>query len=196
MSSLQTVVTEPRAGAPSFDSQDGLVQQAGVAAARPGLGPREWAALGRVTPKAQPGAPLRFGLLVGDSAVMPRAYDHIARVAPTNATVLIVGQSGTGKELVARAVHDSSRHHAGPYVAVNCASMSPSLVERTPTSWPGTSCLSVLRRPGPSCESAVVRPVPSTVGPGRAAHPPFAAILSPLMPDARLWFPLARPVLR
>jgi DNA-binding NtrC family response regulator len=60
---------------------------------------------------------------------MKEVYDHISRVAPTSATVLIVGESGTGKELVARMLHDLSRRWDGPYVALNCSAMSPSLIE-------------------------------------------------------------------
>lgn len=67
--------------------------------------------------------------LVGSSPAMRRVLDQIARVAPTNSTVLILGESGTGKELVARAIHEASRNSAGPYVTVNCAAFSESLLE-------------------------------------------------------------------
>ncbi len=70
-----------------------------------------------------------FGLLVGTSAKMQEVYDQISRVSPTSATVLIVGDSGTGKELVARTVHDLSRRRHGPFVALNCGAMSPALIE-------------------------------------------------------------------
>lgn len=70
-----------------------------------------------------------FGQLVGESPLMKGVYDQVSRVAPTSATVLIVGESGTGKELVARTLHDLSRRRHGPYVALNCAAMSPMLVE-------------------------------------------------------------------
>jgi two-component system, NtrC family, response regulator AtoC len=71
----------------------------------------------------------RFGMLVGASPRMREVYDQIARVAPTNATVLIVGDSGTGKELVARSVHSLSRRRHGPFMAINCGAVSPSLIE-------------------------------------------------------------------
>ncbi|MGE0757466.1 MAG: sigma 54-interacting transcriptional regulator [Pirellulaceae bacterium] len=67
--------------------------------------------------------------LVGSSPQMKRVHDQIARVGPTNSTVLILGESGTGKELVARSIHDVSRYAAGPYAAVNCAAFSESLLE-------------------------------------------------------------------
>jgi len=67
--------------------------------------------------------------LVGSSAAMKQVVDQIGRVGPASSTVLILGESGTGKELVARSVHDMSRYSAGPYVTVNCASFSESLLE-------------------------------------------------------------------
>lgn len=67
--------------------------------------------------------------LLGSSPQIKRVHDQIARVGPTNSTVLILGESGTGKELIARLIHDVSRNAAGPYVAVNCASFSESLLE-------------------------------------------------------------------
>jgi len=70
-----------------------------------------------------------FGRLVGTSAKMQEIYDQISRVAPTSATVLVVGDSGTGKELVARTVHDLSRRRHGPFVALNCGAMTPTLIE-------------------------------------------------------------------
>jgi Nif-specific regulatory protein len=60
---------------------------------------------------------------------MKRVVDQIGRVGPASSTVLILGESGTGKELVARSVHDMSRYSAGPYVTVNCAAFSESLLE-------------------------------------------------------------------
>jgi len=70
-----------------------------------------------------------FGLLVGTSARMLEIYEQISRVAPTSATVLIAGDSGTGKELVARTLHSLSRRRHGPFVALNCGAMSPALIE-------------------------------------------------------------------
>jgi transcriptional regulator with GAF, ATPase, and Fis domain len=70
-----------------------------------------------------------FGDIVGSSVEMRRLYAILERVAPTDATVLIQGETGTGKELVARAIHDASARAHGPFVAVDCGALAPSLVE-------------------------------------------------------------------
>ena len=67
--------------------------------------------------------------MVGDSPRMHAVYESIRRVASTDSTVLIQGESGTGKELVARAIHDSSLRVDGPFVAVNCAAITETLLE-------------------------------------------------------------------
>ena len=60
---------------------------------------------------------------------MDRLYRQVARVAGTNAAVLLVGESGTGKELIARTIHENSRRTAGNFVAVNCGAIPPHLIE-------------------------------------------------------------------
>ena len=67
--------------------------------------------------------------IVGASPAMRRMLDMIDMVAPSEATVLITGKSGTGKELVARSIHRLSPRRNGPWVAVNCAALSESLLE-------------------------------------------------------------------
>lgn len=67
--------------------------------------------------------------LVGTSGVMQRLRESIGRVAQVNSTVLLQGESGTGKELVARELHAQSPRTTGPFVPVNCAAMSPELIE-------------------------------------------------------------------
>jgi Nif-specific regulatory protein len=67
--------------------------------------------------------------MVGDSAAMQGVCQFIAKVAPTESTVLIHGESGTGKELVARAIHRNSRRSGRPFVAVNCAAIAETLLE-------------------------------------------------------------------
>ena len=81
----------------------------------------------------QPGqaGPPSAGLaeFTGDSPVMEKVYRIIRKVAPTDATVIIEGPSGTGKELAARALHSLSRRAGGPFVAVECSALSKDLLE-------------------------------------------------------------------
>lgn len=67
--------------------------------------------------------------LAGSSPAIHSVLDKVTRVGPAASNVLIIGESGTGKELVARAIHDLSRHSSGPYITVNCAAFSESLLE-------------------------------------------------------------------
>jgi DNA-binding NtrC family response regulator len=68
-------------------------------------------------------------ILVGTCAPMLELYKQIAHVAPTDATVLVTGESGSGKELVARTIHERSRRANHPFVAFNCASLAEGLLE-------------------------------------------------------------------
>ena len=70
-----------------------------------------------------------FDDIVGESATLRVALARLAQVAPTNSSVLLLGPTGTGKELFARAVHERSRRHTRPLVRVNCAALPPTLVE-------------------------------------------------------------------
>jgi two-component system response regulator PilR (NtrC family) len=67
--------------------------------------------------------------IVGKSAAMKRVFDTIMTVAGTDSTVLITGKSGTGKELVARAIHYNSRRRERPFVALNCGAIPEALIE-------------------------------------------------------------------
>ena len=69
------------------------------------------------------------GNIICQSPAMRRLMQSLAAIAPSEATVLVTGESGTGKELVARAIHNNSTRRKGPYVAVNCAALSESLLE-------------------------------------------------------------------
>jgi transcriptional regulator with GAF, ATPase, and Fis domain len=67
--------------------------------------------------------------MIGESPAMKKVYDIIARVAPAETTVLLLGESGTGKEVAARTLHRNSRRSEQAFVAVNCATLSDSLLE-------------------------------------------------------------------
>lgn len=66
--------------------------------------------------------------IVGESPALKTVMQQVDRVAPTNTTVLILGETGTGKELIARAIHARSRRAAGPFIKVNCAAIPASLI--------------------------------------------------------------------
>jgi formate hydrogenlyase transcriptional activator len=69
-----------------------------------------------------------FEEIVGTSKPLKAVLGRIARVAPTDSTVMITGETGTGKELIARAVHKRSQRSGGPFISVNCAALAPTLV--------------------------------------------------------------------
>lgn len=85
---------------------------------------REVAALRTIVQPAQP-----YGRLLGTSHAMRRVYDLIECVVDSEAPVLITGENGTGKELVARELHERSKRRSGPFVAVNCATLPETLLE-------------------------------------------------------------------
>ena len=68
--------------------------------------------------------------MIGESTVMQELQSSIAKIAPLELSVLILGETGTGKELVARAIHDNSKQTRGPFVAENCSALPPELMER------------------------------------------------------------------
>jgi two-component system response regulator HydG len=71
----------------------------------------------------------RFEALIGDSPPMRQLYQNLTRIAASEAAVLITGESGTGKDLVAQALHAHSRRAGGPFVPVNCPALPPTLLE-------------------------------------------------------------------
>src|SRR5262249_59518806 len=64
-----------------------------------------------------------FGHIIGRSCALMDVLGHVGRVAPTDASVLITGETGTGKELIARAVHSASKRKDKPLIKVNCAAL-------------------------------------------------------------------------
>ena len=69
------------------------------------------------------------GRLLGESAAMQDVYRLIERVGPTEASVLLTGESGSGKELAAQSIHACSRRRSGPFVAINCGAIPAGLIE-------------------------------------------------------------------
>jgi len=82
----------------------------------------------RGAPAAGPPLPGKFGM-VGDSPPMLAVFELIEKVAPSHVSVLVQGETGTGKELVARALHDESPRRAKPFLAENCAAVPANLLE-------------------------------------------------------------------
>ncbi|MGZ8487816.1 MAG: sigma-54-dependent transcriptional regulator [Candidatus Binatia bacterium] len=70
-----------------------------------------------------------YGALIGKSAPMRKLYQQLGQIAATDAAVLVSGESGTGKELVAQTLHDLSPRRDGNFLALNCAAISPTLME-------------------------------------------------------------------
>jgi formate hydrogenlyase transcriptional activator len=72
---------------------------------------------------------MNFAQIIGNSASLRRALKHVETVAPTDSTVLIYGETGTGKELIARGIHDLSPRRSKPFVKLNCAAIPMGLLE-------------------------------------------------------------------
>jgi transcriptional regulator with PAS, ATPase and Fis domain len=70
-----------------------------------------------------------FGGVIGRSVEMRRVYALMERSAATNATVLLQGETGTGKELAAQAIHDASKRAQGPFIAIDCGAIAPNVIE-------------------------------------------------------------------
>jgi DNA-binding NtrC family response regulator len=71
----------------------------------------------------------RFGALLGTSVAMRRVFSILERVAPTDDTILLEGETGTGKELAAEAIHEESARASGPFVVLDCSAVTPNLIE-------------------------------------------------------------------
>ena len=77
----------------------------------------------------QEARPSNFGEIIGDSPALRVAISRVQEVAPTDASVVLFGETGTGKELFARAVHARSSRRKHPFICVNCAALPPTLIE-------------------------------------------------------------------
>jgi two-component system response regulator HydG len=125
--SLETAVAAIRAGAYDFLTKPVEVEVLRLTvdrALRHRTLSEEVKRLKRVVSEAR-----RFEEILGASPAMTQLYDLIDRVAEIDTSVLITGASGTGKEVVARALHRRSRRRGGPFVAVNCAAVPEALME-------------------------------------------------------------------
>ena len=79
--------------------------------------------------RVAPSTARRFGQLVGDSVVMREVFALLDRISPTEATLLVIGETGSGKGALARSVHQQSRRTRGPFLLVDCGAISESLIE-------------------------------------------------------------------
>ena len=80
-------------------------------------------------PVGQDCAEDKFEEIIGNSLALEKALAEVQRVAPTDSTVLILGETGTGKELIARTIHNASRRCGRPFVKLNCAAIPFDLLE-------------------------------------------------------------------
>lgn len=125
--SMESAVAALRAGAYDFISKPVDEKLLAPCLARAGQARILQREVQRLRREVDTGRPLDD--VVGSSSAMRRVYDLVARVAPSEASVLIHGETGTGKELIARAIHQKSLRADGPFVALNCAAVPANLIE-------------------------------------------------------------------
>jgi formate hydrogenlyase transcriptional activator len=87
------------------------------------------AAVATAYPMEQQQKERRFEEIIGDSPALEQVLEQVELVAPTDASVLILGETGTGKELIARAIHSASARHGRPFIKLNCAAIPLDLLE-------------------------------------------------------------------
>ena len=125
--SVETAVEALRLGASEYLTKPVNLQRLKAVLSRVDKGGEARAEIGAMREESRRAG--RFGRLIGRTPVMHDVYEKIARVAPTEATVLLMGESGTGKEVVARTIHDLSRRSKRPFLAINCGAISANLIE-------------------------------------------------------------------
>jgi Nif-specific regulatory protein len=101
---------------------------------------------------------LRLEGLVGRSKALAAVLREVAIAAPTSKTVLLTGETGTGKTQLARVIHENSPRHRGPFVEVSCTNIPEGLVERTSASWPPSSVPRNAARRGWRCRRCRATP--------------------------------------
>jgi two-component system response regulator HydG len=126
-SSIKAAVTAMQAGAATYLTKPLDINELRIVVDKRSQSQR----LARTNVQLQKQLNERFGFegVVGNSADMQRVIEKCKQVAPTNATVLITGESGTGKELVAKALHVNSPRRHKPFVPLNCAALSETILE-------------------------------------------------------------------
>jgi transcriptional regulator with GAF, ATPase, and Fis domain len=109
----------------------GVVRRIGEAVAEMRHAEQAWAELAPPVPDtgADDWDSNGFEDIIGDSPALQVAIARVHEVAPTDASVVLIGETGTGKELFARAVHNRSARRGRPFVRVNCAALPPTLIE-------------------------------------------------------------------
>jgi DNA-binding NtrC family response regulator len=125
--SLETAIATMRAGAYDFITKPFDIEQLVVAVERAVQNKTLREEVKRLRMEVARSKPADE--IVGDGPMMKKVHEVVARVAETDATVLVTGESGSGKELIARDVHKRSKRGAGPFIAINCAAMPEALLE-------------------------------------------------------------------
>jgi DNA-binding NtrC family response regulator len=125
--SLETAIAAIRAGAYDFVTKPFEIEQLAVTADRACQNRQLREEVRRL--REVVAAPPPFSDIIGESSEIKRMCALIDAAAQTDSTVLVTGESGTGKELVARALHERGPRNSGPFVALNCAAMTDSLLE-------------------------------------------------------------------
>jgi two-component system, NtrC family, response regulator AtoC len=127
--SLETAIATMRAGAFDFITKPFEIDQLTVAVERALQNKALREEVKRLKFEVEVARAKPSAEFVGDSAAMKKVHEVIARVAETDATVLVTGESGSGKELVARDVHRRGKRKDGSFVAINCAALPETLLE-------------------------------------------------------------------